>query len=188
MIYMGDASWWDNRFDSRGAKLMMHDSKLEEDMKYFPEKGKVLDVACGDGRNSIFLSKRGYEVDAIDFSKVALDRLNNFANMEEQSIRTTQIDLSDEVTFAKLDEYDLVIINHFRLDKSLYPELSNHLKENGVLWVNGFREIPGNNPNITGRDLLSDDDFTGLENCTLESKDTYENGEHKLVRYIWTKK
>lgn len=65
MIYMGDASWWDNRFDARGAKLMMHDSKLEEDMKYFPEKGKVLDVACGDGRNSIFLSKRGYEVEIL---------------------------------------------------------------------------------------------------------------------------
>ena len=87
-----------------------------------------------------------------------------------------------------MGEYNLIVINHFRLDKSLYPELSKHLKENGVLWVNGFREIPGNNPNITGRDLLSDDDFAGLENCTSERKDTYENGEHKLVRYIWTKK
>ena len=188
MIYMGDADWWDNRFDARGTKLMMHDAKLEEDMKYFPVKGNVLDIACGDGRNSIFLSKQGYVVDAIDFSKVALDRLNNFANIEGQRIRTTQVDLSDNAVFDRLDEYDLIIINHFRLDKSLFPKLSKHLKDNGVLWVNGFREIPGNNPNITVRDLIADDDFSELEKCTLESKDTYDNGEHKLVRYIWIKR
>lgn len=188
MIYMGDADWWDNRFDARGEKLMVHDPKLEEDMKYFPVKGNVLDIACGDGRNSIFLSKQGYVVDAIDFSKVALDRLKHFAKTEGQSIRTTQVDLSDKAAFAKFDEYDLIIINHFRLDKSLFPELKKHLKENGVLWVNGFREIPGNNPNISARDLLTDDDFAELEKCILESKDTYDNGEHKLVRYIWIKR
>ena len=188
MIYMGDADWWDNRFDARGTKLMMHDAKLEEDMKYFPVKGNVLDIACGDGRNSIFLSKQGYVVDAIDFSKVALDRLKHFAEIEHQIIKTIIADLSDGIAFEDTGEYDLIIINHFRLDKSLFPKLSKHLKDNGVLWVNGFREIPGNNPNISARDLLADDDFSELEKCTLESKDTYDNGEHKLVRYIWIKR
>ena len=36
-----------------------------------------LDIACGDGRNTIYLSKLGYDVKAIDFSSEALNRLND---------------------------------------------------------------------------------------------------------------
>ena len=35
--------------------------------------GKALDVGCGNGRNAIYLARRGFEVDAIDLSSTAVD-------------------------------------------------------------------------------------------------------------------
>ena len=37
--------------------------------------GRALDVACGDGRNALYLAQLGYMVDAIDVSDVAIDAL-----------------------------------------------------------------------------------------------------------------
>ena len=188
MLYMGDANWWNDRFSARSEKLMSHDLKLEADMAFFSGHGiAALDIACGDGRNSIFLSRYGYSVDAVDFSKTALDRLHCFADAENQIVHTELTDLSSDSAFDKLNEYDLIIINHFRLDKSLYPNLLNHLKKDGYLWVNGFCERPLNNPSITNNDLLSDDDFEKITCCSLTDKELYISGEHKLVRYIWKK-
>src|SRR2546426_12786316 len=35
--------------------------------------GRALDIAAGKGRNAIFLAERGFDVEAIDISPVALD-------------------------------------------------------------------------------------------------------------------
>lgn len=74
MKYMGDKDWWNKRFRNRELNIMKHEKLLEEDIKYFPLEGNVLDVASGDGRNAIYLASLGYEVTAIDFSEQALDK------------------------------------------------------------------------------------------------------------------
>lgn len=48
MKYMGDKNWWNERFKMRKLNIMNHEKLLEEDIKYFPSEGKILDVASGD--------------------------------------------------------------------------------------------------------------------------------------------
>lgn len=36
--------------------------------------GRAVDLACGEGRNAIWLASRGWDVTAVDFSRVALDK------------------------------------------------------------------------------------------------------------------
>src|SRR5678810_1193749 len=55
--------------------------------------GKALDIACGTGRNAIFLAERGWQVDAIDISPVALTKLDAAAKSENLSIAAGQADL-----------------------------------------------------------------------------------------------
>lgn len=187
MKYMGDSNWWNERFKIRELKIMYHEKCLEEDIKYFPRKGNILDIACGDGRNSIYLARLGYCVHAIDFSEAALIRLNYFAKKQNLDVRTKLVDLSSNDAFVNLYKYDVIIMNHYRLNPQLYNSIMNHLNIGGVLWVNGFREIPNDNPNITELDLLLEEDFVSLNKYKLESKKLYELGQRKFIRCMWKK-
>lgn len=187
MQYMGDCQWWNEKFKARELNLMRYDKCLEEDIKYFPREGKILDIACGDGRNSIYLAKLGYDVHAIDFSEEALNRLNYFAEKENLNIETQLVDLSTNNFFINLYKYDAIIINHYRLRPELYSMLMNYINNDGILWINGFREIPNYNPNITEADILTEDDFISLENYSLENKKIYSIGERKFIRCILRK-
>lgn len=186
MNYMGNSTWWNERFRNRELRIMQNEKYLEEDVaKIFPKEGKVLDIACGDGRNSIYLSKLGYDVKAIDFSSEALNRLNYFAQKEGLYIKTECVDLSNINIFDNNDKYDVIIINHYRLEPRLYSELENILNIGGILWINGFREIPQDNLNIKENDIIIEKDFEGLNNCRLCDKLTYEIGDRKFIKYIW---
>ncbi|MGD8780726.1 MAG: class I SAM-dependent methyltransferase [Ignavibacteria bacterium] len=60
-------------------------------VKYFDMLNKskpVLDIGCGQGRNSIFLAGKGYNVDAVDTSIVAVEELKKIAIAKELKIQT----------------------------------------------------------------------------------------------------
>ena len=43
--------------------------------------GRAVDLACGEGRNSIWLAEQGWEVTGVDFSPVGLAKAKRFANL-----------------------------------------------------------------------------------------------------------
>ena len=107
----------------------------------------ALDVACGSGRNSIFLANNGFNVTAIDISEVALNSLNEKNNPK---IKTQLVDLDTH----KFDEnsYDLIIMTNF-LDRKAIPKLVNALKKDGVLFIETYmfheeNEKPPSNPDF----------------------------------------
>ena len=55
--------------------------------------GRALDLACGDGRNAIWLAASGWEVTAVDFSSVALDRAAASAQAAGVAVNWEQHDL-----------------------------------------------------------------------------------------------
>ncbi len=48
---------------------------------------RVLDIGCGTGSNAIWLSGRGFEVSAIDFSPLAIEKAKEKARQERADIR-----------------------------------------------------------------------------------------------------
>ena len=90
--------------------------------------GKTLDVACGKGRNALFLASRGFQVTAIDISPVGLEHGRERAKANSLSITWQQADLEDLQVAA--GEYDLIVnINY--LQRSLIPYLKTALKPGG---------------------------------------------------------
>lgn len=187
MNYMGNANWWNNRFQSRSLNLMKHEKTLEEDLQFFQGRKTILDIASGDGRNAIYLAKLGFEIKAIDFSFEALKRLNYFANRENLKIKTELMDISKDDIIKLTKKYDAIIINHYRLPKNLYVDLINSLNSEGILWVNGFSELPEDNPNIRESDLLHEEDFKDLNPNNFIDKKEYEINNNRFIRYIWKK-
>ena len=187
MNYMGDVEFWNTKFAHRERKIMQHEKCLEADIDIIKSKSTILDVACGDGRNAIYLAKLGFDVEAIDFSEEAIQRLNFFAEKENISVSTAVVDFSTDGLGDLEKTYDVVIINHYRFPPEKYFDLIQHLNAGGILWANGFGKIPINNPNIREEDLLKDKDFELLINCELLDKKRYEWNGNSFVRYIWKK-
>ncbi|MFA1610199.1 class I SAM-dependent methyltransferase [Halobellus rubicundus] len=95
--------------------------------------GRALDVACGTGRNAVFLADRGYEVDALDQSAEGL-RIAR-ANAAERGVddRLNPI-RADATQFAyREDRYDVVTISFYRtLDR--LGDIKAALRPGGLLF------------------------------------------------------
>ncbi len=58
-------------------------------------RGPVLCLGEGEGRNSVFLATRGFEVTALDSSAVGLEKAQRLARAHEVEITTVHADLAD---------------------------------------------------------------------------------------------
>ena len=92
----------------------------------------MLDIACGEGRNSVFLSEKGFKVSAIDFSEIALGRLRKYSNENNLNIETLELDLSDDDSFKRLKRFDNIIVVHFKLIDDLLDLIPSILYSGGV--------------------------------------------------------
>ena len=183
MEYMGNQNFWEQKFLSRPDSQLPPETILIEDAAFFKEKGSVLDLACGDGRNALFLAGNGFEVTAVDFSEAALSRLKRFAEKERLTVYTQQMDLCCEENFDSLGKFDMIVCNHYRLLYKTAMQLKKHLTKNGILWLNGFAECPQDNPAIRQSDLIVKKDYLQI-GYQLEDEKEYQVGEHKFIRLI----
>ena len=79
--------------------------------------GKALDLAAGEGRNAVWLAKQGWDVTAVDFSSVALERAGELALREGVEIATVAADLGEYV--PEPGEFDLVVLAYLHLPPPL---------------------------------------------------------------------
>jgi len=92
------------------------------------QPGKVLDLATGKGRNAIFLAQKGFDVEAVDISEVALDEGRRRARELGVTVNFQQADL-EKIELSE-SSYDLVVnINY--LQRSLFPQIKKSLKLGG---------------------------------------------------------
>jgi SAM-dependent methyltransferase len=73
------------------------------------EPGRALDLACGEGRNAIWLAERGWRVTAVDYSDVAVEKGRR---------RNAEVDfrVADVLEFEPGERaYDLVIVFYLQL-------------------------------------------------------------------------
>ena len=57
------------------------------------EPGRALDLACGEGRNAVWLAERGWTVTAVDFSEVAASRARELAEARGVEVEVVRHDL-----------------------------------------------------------------------------------------------
>ena len=58
------------------------------------DRGSVLDLGCGDGRNALFLASKGFDVKALDLSLVGIEKMNRFAQEKGLLVTGQVADLS----------------------------------------------------------------------------------------------
>jgi SAM-dependent methyltransferase len=97
--------------------------------------GKALDLAMGEGRNAIFLARRGYAVTGVDIAAAAVDRAQALAAAEGLTIETHVVDL--EAYEPAAGSFDVVVCTYY-LQRSLFPRIERALRPGGMAIVETF--------------------------------------------------
>lgn len=85
--------------------------------------GRALDLACGEGRNAVWLAERGWEATGVDFSDVALEKARGLAAARSVDVEWVHADvLAYEPEPAA---YDLVAVVYLQLP---HDELARALR------------------------------------------------------------
>lgn len=120
-----DRDKWDQRYTDDSYRKNNPVDMIVDWLPKIPV-GKALDVACGAGRNALFLGHAGFAVDAIDISPVGLDRARQQAADEGLEINWIEHDLDQAFDFDR--DYQLILVMWFvnldlveRLCRSLAP-------------------------------------------------------------------
>jgi tellurite methyltransferase len=132
---------WDARYRSgeRAEDLFTAPTPLVVRTAEKLEPGCALDLACGTGRNSIWLAKHGWTVTAVDGAPTAIDFLNQRAGGLE--IRTRVADL-EGVFRIEPASWDLILTCYY-LQRSLIPSIRAGLRPGGVAVVIVHLAQPG---------------------------------------------
>jgi SAM-dependent methyltransferase len=187
MDYIGDKDYWEGKYAGRGNTLLSPEPSLTENIKHF-KKGSVLDIACGDGRNTLFLLEKGFKVTGIDYSETALNRLKQFAAEKDYRVNTKQVDLYLPDALKDVGIFDNIVVNHFRLKKEQLSELRNHLSDDGILFVCGFGHKHPVDSKIRNEDLIQPADFEALEPAfRLTEYHEHSDDRGLFVTYVFRK-
>ena len=103
-----DAAAWDERYAATALVWSAGPNQfVESELSDLPA-GRALDLACGEGRNARWLADRGWQVTAIDWSSVAVEkgrRVNDSVDWQ----------VGDALTAPLPAELDLVVLAYFQV-------------------------------------------------------------------------
>ncbi|MBV68509.1 MAG: hypothetical protein CMJ08_01745 [Pelagibacterales bacterium] len=99
-----------------------------------PDNKIALDLACGSGRHSIFLSNKGYKVISVDLN---FFYLTSFYKYNIFKIRS---DIENLNAWPFKDEvFDLIVVTNF-LNRLIFKSIKESMKRNGYLIYETFGE------------------------------------------------
>jgi SAM-dependent methyltransferase len=75
--------------------------------------GRALDLACGSGRNAVWLARQGWSVVAADFSEVAIEQARALAAERGVDVAWVEADLREWEPPARA--FDLVVVLYLQL-------------------------------------------------------------------------
>jgi len=124
---------WNKRFESMDSYLGERPSPFlaqEIEMIKAQVPGKIaLDIACGEGRNSLFLAQNGFRVLGLDISDVGLAKAQNRAQAMGLDVDFRRVDLDGYIIEGTFD----LILNFNFLLRELIPIEVAALNPGGLL-------------------------------------------------------
>ena len=89
--------------------------------------GRALDLACGEGRNAVWLAERGWEVTGVDFSDVAIEKARALAARRGVEV---DWDVADVLRYAPVAAgFDLVVVCYLQLPGAELAYVLRHAKK-----------------------------------------------------------
>jgi len=112
--------------------------------------GRALDLACGEGRNAVWLAERGWKVLGVDYSDVAIRRARSLAEAQGVDVELEVGDVLDHPLAP--EAYDLVLLAYVQLP----PDERRQLLDRAAAAV-----APGGTLLLVGHHLRNLEEGTG---------------------------
>ena len=135
-----DQQHWNSVFNTRAYVYGREPAAFLQDHVSLLSVGSALDIATGEGRNAVYLAKKGFQVDAVDFSAVALRKAKRLAHENHVFIHTINADLTHYT--IPTEKYEVIVdIDYLQL--SLIPQIKRGLKKGGIVVFENGELKPG---------------------------------------------
>jgi SAM-dependent methyltransferase len=169
---------WDKRYATSPLLWGVAPNRFVEARCLDLEPGRALDLACGEGRNALWLAARGWRVTGIDFSTIAIDRARAAARHGELSLAL----VCDDVLTTEVAEgaFELVLLAYVQLSPDerhrLVARAATALAEGGTFLLVGHdlsNHAHGHGgPKDPSLLWTADEVVGGLDGFTIEEADT----------------
>ena len=124
---------WDERY-RRGEHTPKDPTPLLRNAVEHLPPGCALDVACGPGRHAIFLAGHGWNVTAVDSSRVAIEILQQRAGQAGVTVNALVADLELGEFKIEPEDYELICVFYY-LQRDLFSEIRAGVKTGGAVVV-----------------------------------------------------
>lgn len=116
-----DSKMWDERYEAQELVWGAEPNRFLPPLVEGLETGSAIDIACGEGRNAIWLARQGWTVTAVDFSVRAIEKARLLAG-------DTEVDwvVCDVTRFVPDRSYDLVVIFYLHLSDAAMASTFEH--------------------------------------------------------------
>ncbi|MFH7765046.1 class I SAM-dependent methyltransferase [Acinetobacter sp. BSP-28] len=87
-----------NQFADEFAQATLHvdmETLYQPFVAELPESARILDLGCGSGRDTLAFKNKGYQVDAIDYSEVLVEKATQLTGIAVQKQSFYDIDIQD---------------------------------------------------------------------------------------------
>jgi len=111
-----DSVQWDEAYRQAPKLWGAAPNRFVEEQLGAREPGRALDLASGNGRNALWLARKGWQVTAVDFSAVALAAGAEQAEAEGLEIEWVRADATEYE--PKPGKYDAVVIAYLHLPET----------------------------------------------------------------------
>lgn len=129
-----DLKGWDERYRSQSEAGPPTPLVVEIASRLKP--GRALDLACGSGRNALWLAGRGWQVTAVDGSGVAIETLRGL----NPQIDARVADLEKHEYAVEPESWDLILMCYY-LQRDLFGPVKRGVIPGGL--VIAIVHIPG---------------------------------------------
>jgi SAM-dependent methyltransferase len=111
-----DSNVWDERYAGDDLVWSAEPNRfLVAEVETLPP-GRALDLACGEGRNAVWLAERGWDVTGVDFSNVGLDKARRLADARGVSVHWELADVTEYMPAP--ESFGLVIVMYLHLPQA----------------------------------------------------------------------
>jgi len=111
-----DSNVWDERYAGDDLVWSAQPNRfLVAEVETLPP-GRALDLACGEGRNAVWLAERGWDVTGVDFSNVGLDKARGLADARGVSVHWELADVTEYLPAP--ESFGLVIVMYLHLPEA----------------------------------------------------------------------